>query len=248
MSLNVLILSAGIGSRFKSKSKKPKSLIKILDTTLIERLIEILIKLGNKNFFITVGYQKNKIINKLKKYEKKINIKYIHINDYRKVGSSYSFYQYIKFWKKNKRDTLFIHSDLFCHENLIKDVFSSKHKNIIGSFKKKSKKKDKGWIIELDFKRQITKIEKKNYRKNDSFYEISCINKFSKSYLNRLFKYMQIYFKEISKKDTWEILIDKFIREKGMKFNTNKRKKSFWYNINTIKDYNQALNYCKKNN
>jgi len=247
LTLNVLILSAGIGSRFKSKSKKPKSLIKILDTTLIERLIEILIKLGNKNFFITVGYQKNKIINKLKKYKKKINIKYIHIKNYRNVGSSYSFYQYKKLWKKNKRDTIFIHSDLFCHKNLIKDVFSSKHKNIIGSFKRKSKQKGRGWMIELDYNGEITKIKKKNYIKNDLFYEISCINKFSKSYLNRLFNYMQNYFKEISKKDTWEILIDKFIRENGMKFKTNKRKKSFWFNINTIKDYNQALDYCKNN-
>lgn len=247
MSLNVLILSAGIGSRFKSKSKNPKSLIKILDITLIERLLEILIKLKKKNIFITVGFQKDKIIKKLKKYEKKLNIKYIHIKNYKNVGSSFSFYQYSKIWKKNKRDTLFLHSDLFCHENLIKDVISSKHKNIIGSFKKRAKNKGKGWILKFDKKKKIKEIYKKNYKRNEIFHEISCINKFSASYLDKIFFLMNNYFKQISKKDTWEILIDKFIKDNDMNFKSNSSKKSFWYNINTKKDYYQALNYYKNN-
>ena len=246
MNINVLILSAGIGSRLKSKSQKPKSLIKISNLTLIERLINKLINLGIKNFYITVGYKKKLIIKQLTKYEKKINIKYIHIKNYENVGSSYSFFRYKNYWEKNKNDTLFLHSDLFCHESLIDDVFNSKYKNIIGSFKKKTKSLKKGWLINFNSNNKIKSIQKTLYKKNRYFYEISCINKFSSSYMKKLFKLMDGYIQNVSDKDTWEILINKFIKVNKMSFYSNISKDAFWFNINTIADLRKAKNYANK--
>ncbi len=246
MSLNVLILSAGIGSRLKSKNQKPKSLIKIGNKSLIERLLDILIELKLKNFYITVGYKKNLIKNKLKKYNKKNNIKYIYIKDYKEVGSSYSFYEYRKHWIKNKKDTLFIHGDLFCHKNLIKSVINAKYKNIIGSFQKKRKISKNGWIIKMNSNNKIYKIHKALYKKNKIFNEISCINKFSSSYLKKLFILIESYLNNISNKDTWEILINKFIKEKKVSFYSNSNTPSFWFNINTKSDLKEARDYSAK--
>ena len=246
MSLNVLILSAGIGSRFKLKNQKPKALIKIGNKSLIERLLDILIELKLKNFYIAVGYKKELIKNALKKYNKKVNIKYIHIKDYKKVGSSYSFYKYKNHWLKKKKDTLLIHSDLFCHKNLIKDVINSRYKNIIGSFQKKTDILKKGWIIKKNSNHKIYRIYKTLYKKNKTFNEISCINKFSTTNLKKLFLLMESYFKNISNKDTWEILINKFIIEKEMYFYSNHNTSGFWFNINTKADLKKARNYNLK--
>lgn len=246
MTFNVLILSAGIGSRLKSDSIKPKSLIEINNITLIEKIIDDLMSFGLKNFYITVGYKKTLIKKKLRKYEKKINIKYIDIKNFKKVGSSSSFYEYKKYWKKNKKDTLFIHSDLFCDKKLIKAVIKSKYKNIIGSFQKRSNLSKKGWLIKSNINNKIKKIYKTNYIKNTVFSEVSCINKFSSSSMKRLFTLMNFYLKNISNEDTWEILINKFISDKKMTFYTNSTTSSFWFNINTKSDLKNAKEFSKK--
>jgi len=141
---------------------------------------------------------------------------------------------------------LFLHSDLFCHERLIDDVFNSKYKNIIGSFKKKTKTIKKGWLINIDSTNKIKDIKKSLYKKNKYFYEISCINKFSSSCMNKLFKLMDVYIKEVSNKDTWEILINEFIKKNKMTFYSNLSTDNFWFNINTMADLKKAYIYNKQ--
>ena len=54
---------------------------------------------------------------------------------------------------------------------------------------------------------------------------------------------MESYLKNISNKDTWEILINKFIIDKEMYFYSNHNTSGFWFNINTKSDLKKARNY-----
>mgnify|MGYP005997961813 FL=1 len=61
-----------------------------------------------------------------------------------------------------------------------------------------------------------------------------------------MFKLMDGYIQNVSDKDTWEILINKFIKVNKMSFYSNISKDAFWFNINTIADLRKAKNYANK--
>ena len=66
--MKLIILAAGVGSRLGKKiSKKPKSLIKIGNKTLIERLIRQFEKNDVRNINVIIGYKGNQIKKKFKK-------------------------------------------------------------------------------------------------------------------------------------------------------------------------------------
>jgi hypothetical protein len=64
--------------------------------------------------------------------------------------------------------------------------------------------------------------------------------------MKKLFKLMNDYIQNVSDKDTWEILINKFIKVNKMSFYSNISKDAFWFNINTIADLRKAKNYDNK--
>ena len=64
--MKLIILAAGVGSRLGKKiSKKPKSLIKIGNKTLIERLIRQFEKNDVRNINVIIGYKGNQIKKKI---------------------------------------------------------------------------------------------------------------------------------------------------------------------------------------
>jgi len=64
--------------------------------------------------------------------------------------------------------------------------------------------------------------------------------------MNKLFKLMDVYIKEVSNKDTWEILINEFIKKNKMTFYSNLSTDNFWFNINTMADLKKAYIYNKQ--
>ena len=82
--MKVVILASGKGSRISEYTKKiPKPMIKILNKTILEHIIEIYAKQSFKDFYILTGYKGDLI----KKY----------FNKYRLENNLYK----LKFLKKN---------------------------------------------------------------------------------------------------------------------------------------------------
>lgn len=238
-----LILSAGTGSRMKGyMNSVPKSLLKIKKQSLISRIINILKLYRIKNIYITVGYKKEKIIQHLKKI-KGVNIQYIFVKNFKNVGSSYSWYLFRNKWLKKKQPVIMLHSDIYFNEKYLDRIIKAKIKNIIGSIKKKSIHiKKNGFVIEVDKKSKILKIDHKKYSQKEelSYQEILCINKFSINTMKNILIYMKKYFKIYGKMHTWEYILNNFISEKKYKLFTIKSLNYFWQNINTTKEYNLA--------
>ena len=240
---NVLILSAGSGSRMGSIGRSiPKSMLRINKREILDYLIEKLNLNGISKINITVGFKKKKIINFLKIK----NIKYnaINVMNYNKCGSIYSWYKSKKIIENKKNYFLLIHSDLLFHKTYLEKIINHKKQNIISStnFRKQYTNK-KSWMVYYDKFSNLLKLNKKD--KNHKCSQVACINKFSLSFMKEFFKYMEQYFKLYGIEDTWEIVLNKFSQERKKKVHVIKNNK-FWFNLNSQKDYASAKKFLTR--
>ena len=147
---NILILSAGAGSRMGSVGESiPKSMIKINNRELLDYLLNKLISLNFSKVNITVGFKKIRIIKYLKK--KKIKYNLIHIKNYNKCGSVYSWYKSKNVIKNNKKFFLLLHSDLLFHNSYLEKIFKCRKQNVILTTDfYKEKTNSKSWMVYYD--------------------------------------------------------------------------------------------------
>lgn len=121
--MNALILAAGKGKRLRPLTlKTPKCLVKINGQSLLKIWIKKLLKIGVKKILINTHHLNIKVEKELKK----INLKNISlIYEKKLLGTGGTLIKNIKFFE-NKKDTLLIHADNFCLDNLKK--FVTQHK------------------------------------------------------------------------------------------------------------------------
>lgn len=109
--MNAIILSAGLGSRFKEKTKnKHKSLFEINGIPNIERTIIYLHEAGIENIYIITGYLSEQF-NYLKS---KYNCHLIYNEKYKEYNNIYSFYLAKNFFG----DSYVIDSDVVLFKNI----------------------------------------------------------------------------------------------------------------------------------
>lgn len=245
--LNVFILAAGRGLRMgKLGESCPKSLININNQTILSLIIKKLDKIkAKKKYFFVLGYKYKKILSELRKNKTKFD--YTYNKKYSKTGSAYSWYLLKKYLKKNKRDTILIHADIYFHQSHLEKIVYSKKKNLIGSVQKnKVNVRKKGWVLTSNKGLQINRLRQK--RNNSNFYgEISCINKFSTDSMTKIFKFMKNYFKKNGENFTWEVLLNEIINSKVLKVYTNSFNNNYWFNVNKPSDLAEVKLYLKSN-
>ena len=134
--LTVIILCGGKGQRLKPLTiETPKPLIKIKNKTILEHIINHLLKYNIKNIVIAAGY-KNQLIKKFisKKYKKKIDV----INTAIKTDI---LMRIRKIMNKRKGEFLICYGDTLADINinkLIKFYMSNNKKIILSSFELRS--------------------------------------------------------------------------------------------------------------
>ena len=120
---------------------QPKTLIKVKDKTILDRLIITLKKYKYNKVHFVLGYKYEKILKTLN--NSKIKFSYSISKKFNKTGHGYSWLLSEKRFKKNSLPVLLIHADILFSDKYLKNIINSKLKNIIGSRKinKKIKKK-----------------------------------------------------------------------------------------------------------
>ena len=121
--MKIVFLAAGRGKRIFKKIKINKCLINVNKKTIIENLIDNIPKFKRKNIFIVTGFNKNKIINKTKKYK----INFLHNKNFRSTEMVETLNVALK---KIDDDILFSYTDIIYNKSLIKLFFKKKYKNI----------------------------------------------------------------------------------------------------------------------
>ena len=122
--MNAILLAAGYGRRLRSiTKKKPKCLVSIGKKKLLEIWIEKLIFLGVKKILINTHYLSKEVKRFISNSEHKKKIKIFH--EKKLLGTGQTIYQNRKFL--NKKNSLIIHADNFCLDDLKKLI--DRHKN-----------------------------------------------------------------------------------------------------------------------
>jgi choline kinase len=119
-----IILAAGRGSRLNGTAKeKPKCLVELGGTTLIERQIQVLRQAGIDEITVVVGCQADRV-----RRECGHDITYVENSDYASTNSMYSLWV--------ARPLLYegfvvLNCDVLFHPALIGDLLSSRHDNAL---------------------------------------------------------------------------------------------------------------------
>ena len=240
----VIILAAGMGRRLGKYGKhQPKTLIKVKDKTILDRLIITLKKYKYNKVHFVLGYKYEKILKTLN--NSKIKFSYSISKKFNKTGHGYSWLLSEKRFKKNSLPVLLIHADILFSDKYLKNIINSKLKNIIGSRKinKKIKKKNI-YKISVDDNYKVNRISKK-IKHEKSFSEVIGMNKFSYNDQLEIFKFLKLSFKDRKNiKLGWEDLLNKFIIKSKANFYVLKNQDFDWVNLNRIKD----ISIAKKSN
>lgn len=126
-----IILAAGRGSRLRGVLKgKPKPLLKIGDTTLVENLINNLKILNINKIIVVVGYKSQQIRNKLKN-----KVKFIYYPHYKSTNNLHTLL-YVR--KELNEPLLCLFSDVLFSKKILSNLIKRKE-NFVLAIDKKSK-------------------------------------------------------------------------------------------------------------
>jgi choline kinase len=118
--MKAIILAAGLGSRLGKLTKNNhKSLIKIGDQSILERLINQFHSIGIKDINIICGYQKKKIIKKFPNY------KTYYYPHYKKTNNLHTLYFFRELLND---DCLISFADIILQKSILKNLSKSKNK------------------------------------------------------------------------------------------------------------------------
>lgn len=121
-----VILAAGRGTRLPEITKdKPKCLIEIAGTTILERQISILLKYKIEKIVIVIGYKADTIKKKIKSTEK---IEFIINEDYNHTDNIYSLYLTSNILKGH--EFILINGDAIFDEEIIKKLVKERGNDI----------------------------------------------------------------------------------------------------------------------
>ena len=120
---NILILSAGLGSRLRPlTNKKPKALVKYFGKPLLDYQLEVYSKINLINkIFIAVGYKKEKFA----KYKKNKKIKFITIPNFDKKSMLFTLIKSITKIGSNK-NILIIYGDIIFNKSVLNKIIVDK--------------------------------------------------------------------------------------------------------------------------
>ena len=135
-----VILAAGMGTRLMPLTKEiPKALLKIKETTLLERMIKNCINADISKFIVVVGYNKDKVIDLCPEIAEKydIEIKTIVNEKYDVTNTSVSTYLASKYIEENEQeDFILVNGDNVVDPEIISSLSKSNNTGmIIDNFK-----------------------------------------------------------------------------------------------------------------
>jgi choline kinase/ubiquinone/menaquinone biosynthesis C-methylase UbiE len=120
--MKAIILAAGEGKRFgQSKVNKPKCLMEVGESTLLNIQIDTLYECGINDIVMVRGYEKNKIDIP--------GIRYYDNDEYKETKVLYSLF---KAEEELNEDVLVLYSDIYYEKNVIKTIMNSSENISIG--------------------------------------------------------------------------------------------------------------------
>ena len=196
--MKAIILAAGYGNRMKPLTDSThKTLLSLGKETIIERMMESLLKNNINDIIIVTGYRAEELKNFLLKKFSYVNFQFVHNRRFKETNNIYSLA--LVFQSIVVDDyILLIESDLVYEPAVIQRIINSKYKNV--ALVDKFKGGMDGTVVTLD-SNIITNIipsylQDRNFDFSDKFKTLN-IYKFSKDFCNSVFKKLLTYYAKV---------------------------------------------------
>ena len=180
--MKAIILAAGQGKRLKKLVlNRPKPLLKISNTTIIEYLVECLREVGIKKIIVVTGY-KSKLIKKTLGN----SVKYIFNKKYKTTNSIYSLY----LAKKQLFNSNFIltNGDVFISKDYFARMINEKQSITCGIKRKKYLFGEMNMILKRNYIKEISKTTNPKLTNAESAQISYFVKKDSKILFNKIDK------------------------------------------------------------
>lgn len=129
-----VILAAGMGTRLMPLTKEiPKALLKINETTLLERMIENCINAGMKKFIVIVGYNRDKVMDLCPEIAERHDVEIMTLvnEDYEVTNTSVSTLIASKMIEGDPEDFVLVNGDNVVDPEIISRIAECPHTGMI---------------------------------------------------------------------------------------------------------------------
>ena len=220
-----LILAAGKGTRMGNIGK-PKCLLRMGDTSIIEFQVEFLKKVGIHDILVITGYQSEKIKNVLKN-----GVKFLNNPKFSETNNLHSMWVARKILQD---DFICIYSDLMFHPEILSRCYNSKS--------------DACLMVETNTREETMKVKTQsgkiiavsddipNDQVNGNFIGMA---KFSKPLAKILFNEISVLVRENNTDAYYTLAIEKMI-EQGIKIGYSTTNNFPWFNINDQNEFKKS--------
>ncbi len=128
--MKAIILAAGYGRRMRPlTSNCPKTLLRIGDTTIIERIVDSLRKHAIINIIVVTGYLAEQLTSFLTSRYPQIRFTFVHNERYATTNNIHSLYLAISSVAMDD-DIILIESDLLYEDAVLDKIITSRHSNV----------------------------------------------------------------------------------------------------------------------
>lgn len=182
--MKAIILAAGVGNRLKPLTDKmPKSLIKIGEQTILERMIDSLLSCDVNDICLVVGHMRHMITDLTGEKYKTVKFKYV-------VNPDYELGSIVSLWVAREEfsgdDTLLMDADVIFEREILAKLVHSKNPNCFLIDKNFSGDDEEMKVASLN--KRVVQISRKISREHDEAGEGVGFCKISSAYHGELLK------------------------------------------------------------
>ncbi len=237
--MKAIILAAGYGNRMRPlTNSKHKTLLKINEVTILNNIIDSLIKNKVHDICIVTGYRHNDIIDYLDSKYMVEDFKYIYNEDYKTTNNIYSLalaFENILI----DDDILLIESDLIFEHHIISDLISDANKNValVGKYQSGMD----GTVVKIGDDKQILEVipphlQDIEFNFKDKYKTLN-IYKFSKSFCKSTFStFLTYYAKVINNNCYYELVLGMLIYMQQEKIYASIVENESWIEVDDTND------------
>ncbi len=239
--MQAIILAAGMGKRLGDLTKdNTKCMIKVNETTLIERMLRQITQQGIDKIIMVVGYESDKLKSFIASLPNRYNIEYVENPIYDTTNNIYSLYLAKDHLLRD--DTLLFESDLIFEDKIIEMILVNPYPNL--ALVAKFESWMDGTVVTLDEDQNIVKFITKEafvFEEIPSYYKTVNIYKFSKEFSDtRYVPFLEAYSKALGNNEYYEQVLKVIALLDQPDIKALDIKDLSWYEIDDVQDLNIA--------
>ncbi len=242
-----IILAAGMGSRLKNLTqKKPKCMVEVSGTTLIERALRQLDKLKLNRIVIVTGYSCETLINFIEGFDINTPIVFVNNEIYDKTNNIYSLYLAKDYLESD--DTLLLESDLIFENSILQQLVNDKRESLALVDKYESWMDGTCLIVgENDEIESFVPGRKFDFTNSNNYYKTVNIYKFSKDFSRRYYvPFLEAYSKALGYNEYYEEVLRIITILDNPIIKAKKLNGELWYEIDDEADLDIAESFFPK--